>query len=169
MQIEDFDPTPMLPSDADDWRTGYVSIIGRPNVGKSTLMNALLGERLSIVTSKPQTTRQRILGIFSEPGVQIIFVDTPGLLEPEYRLEEYMLRAAVRTIQESDVTIAMVDATRSLGDLDDDIIRHIKGSPGPVVLAINKVDKVNKSLVLPLIEKAMGRFDFSDIIPVSAL
>ena len=169
MERQDQNTSFTLPKEADGWRTGYVSIIGRPNVGKSTLMNALLGERLSIVTSKPQTTRQRILGILSEPGVQVIFVDTPGLLEPEYKLQEFMLRSAVRTIQESDVTIAMVDATRSLRDLDKAITGHLTHSAGPVLLAINKIDRIKKPQVLPLLDEARDRFPFSDLIPISAL
>lgn len=169
MQSDDTDTASVLPDVSDEWRTGYVSIVGRPNVGKSTLMNALLGERLSIVTAKPQTTRQRILGILSEPGLQIVFVDTPGLLEPEYKLQEFMQRSAIRTIHESDVTIAMVDASRALRDLDRDIIGHLKGSSGPVILAINKIDRINKEQVLPLIEKACKRFQFAELIPIAAL
>ncbi len=169
MKSQDQDVSSIIPKETDGWRTGYVSIIGCPNVGKSTLMNALLGERLSIVTPKPQTTRQRILGILSEPGVQIIFVDTPGVLEPEYKLQEFMLRSAVKTIQESDVTIAMVDATRSLRDLDEELTGHLTYSAGPVILAINKIDRIKKPMVLPLIDEAHSRFPFSVLIPISAL
>ena len=132
-------------------------------------MNALLHERLSIVTPKPQTTRQRVLGILTEPGYQVIFVDTPGLLEPEYPLQSYMLRSAVRTIQEADVTIVMVDATYGLKDLDDETIGHFMNSAGPVILAINKVDRIGKAYILPLMDDAQQRFSFSSLVPISAL
>lgn len=150
-------------------RTGFVAIVGRPNVGKSTLMNAFVHERLSIVTPKPQTTRQRVLGILTEPGYQAIFVDTPGLLEPAYKLQELMLQAAVRTIQEADVTIAIVDATRSLRDLDTETTGYLTRSAGPVLLAINKIDRIEKPLLLPMIDETRRRFPFDEIVPVSAL
>lgn len=132
-------------------------------------MNALVRERLAIVTPKPQTTRQRLLGLLTEPGYQIIFVDTPGLLEPGYRLQELMLRAALRTMQEADVTIALVDATRSLHDLDSEMLAYLAQSQGPVILAINKIDRVKKLLILPLIDDAHQRFPFAAFVPISAL
>lgn len=150
-------------------RTGFVAIIGRPNVGKSTLMNALLHQRLSIVTPKPQTTRQRVLGILSEPDYQILFMDTPGLLQPSYKLQEYMLQSAVHTIRDSEVTVAIVDGTNNLKDLDSATLGHLKQSPGPVVLALNKIDRIPKLSILPLIEKAYDRFPFKEIVPISAL
>lgn len=151
------------------YRSGFVAIVGRPNVGKSTLMNALVRERLSIVTPKPQTTRQRILGILSETDYQVIFMDTPGLLEPAYALQEFMQQSALQTIHSSEVVIAMTDATRTLKDMDPEMIGYLQQSPGPVILAINKIDRIKKPLLLPLIEQATRRFPFTHIVPISAL
>jgi GTP-binding protein Era len=154
---------------SNEYRTGYVAIVGRPNVGKSTLMNALVRERLSIVTPKPQTTRQRVLGILTTPACQAIFMDTPGLLEPAYTLQKFMLRVAVQTMQASDVVIAMVDAARSLKDLDKAAVAPLAQSRGPVILAINKIDRIRKPLLLPMIDEARHRFPFAHIVPISAL
>jgi GTP-binding protein Era len=151
------------------FRTGYVAIVGRPNTGKSTLMNAFLGERLSIVTPKPQTTRQRVLGILTGSSFQIIFMDTPGLLEPAYRLQEMMLQSALRTIQEADVTVAMTDATRDLKDINEDLVKHLRHCSGPVILAINKIDRIKRANLLPMIDQVRRRFSFRAIVPVSAL
>ena len=156
-------------SETSPHRTGFVAIIGQPNVGKSTLMNALLRQRLSIVTPKPQTTRQRVLGILTELDYQIIFMDTPGLLQPGYKLQEYMLQSAVHTIRDSEVAVAMVDSTKGLKDLDNATLHHLKQSPGPVILAINKIDRIPKLSILPLIEEAYRRFSFNEIVPISAL
>lgn len=149
-------------------RTGFVAIIGRPNVGKSTMMNALLQQRLSIVTPKPQTTRQRVLGILSEPAYQVIFMDTPGLLQPDYKLQEYMLQSALHTIRDAELIIAMTDSTRQLKDLDKATLDYLDQSSGPVILAINKIDRIPKLSILPMIEEAANRFPFTEIVPVSA-
>lgn len=158
-----------MPTEPTPHRAGYIAIVGRPNVGKSTLMNALIGERLSIVTHRPQTTRQRVIGILSRPAYQAVFMDTPGLLDPAYTLHEMMVHAAVQTIRAADVTIAMIDATQSLKDLNRSIVDRLKQSRGPVLLAINKIDRIKKPALLPLIEEAIRRFPFSHVVPVSAL
>ncbi len=150
-------------------RAGFVALVGKPNVGKSTLMNALLQQRLSIVTPRPQTTRQRILGILTREGCQMMFLDTPGLLEPGYRLQEYMQRSAVHTLHDADVAVAIVDATRFARDLDDRVVGLIEQRRGPVILAINKIDRISKASLLPMIDQAAKRFPFNEILPVSAL
>ena len=150
-------------------RAGFVALVGKPNVGKSTLMNALLEHRLSIVTPRPQTTRQRVLGILTKEACQVLFLDTPGLLEPGYRLQEYMLQSAVHTLHDSDAAVAIVDATRFSRDLDDRVVGFLEQSRGPVILAINKIDRTSRTSLLPLIDQATGRFPFTEIVPVSAL
>lgn len=150
-------------------RAGFVALVGKPNVGKSTLMNALLQHRLSIVTPRPQTTRQRVLGILTKDDCQVLFLDTPGLLEPGYRLQEYMLQSAVHTLHDSDAAVAIVDATRFERDLDDRVAGFLEQSRGPVILAINKIDRIPRTALLPMIDRAAGRFPFTEIVPVSAL
>lgn len=150
-------------------RAGFVALVGKPNVGKSTLMNALLRHRLSIVTPRPQTTRQRVLGILTKEACQVLFLDTPGLLEPGYRLQEYMLQSAVHTLHDSDAAVAIVDATRFARDLDDRVVGYLEQSSGPVILAINKIDLTSRTSLLPLIDQAANRFPFTEIVPVSAL
>lgn len=150
-------------------RAGFVALVGKPNVGKSTLMNALLQHRLSIVTPRPQTTRQRVLGILTKDDCQVLFLDTPGLLEPGYRLQEYMLQSAVHTLNDADAAVAIVDATRFERDLDDRVAGFLEQSRGPVILAINKIDRTPRTSLLPMIDRATGRFPFTEIVPVSAL
>lgn len=150
-------------------RAGFVALVGKPNVGKSTLMNALLQHQLSIVTPRPQTTRQRVLGILTKDDCQVLFLDTPGLLEPGYRLQEYMLQSAVHTLNDSDAAVAIVDATRFERDLDDRVAGFLEQSRGPVILAINKIDRTSRTFLLPMIDRAADRFPFTEIVPVSAL
>ncbi len=150
-------------------RAGFVALVGKPNVGKSTLMNALLQHRLSIVTPRPQTTRQRVLGILTKDDCQVLFLDTPGLLEPGYRLQEYMLQSAVHTLNDADTAVAIVDATRFERDLDDRVVGFLEQSRGPVILAINKIDRTSRTSLLPMIDRATDRFPFTEIVPVSAL
>ncbi len=150
-------------------RAGFVALVGKPNVGKSTLMNALLQHRLSIVTPRPQTTRQRVLGILTKDNCQVLFLDTPGLLEPGYRLQEYMLQSAVHTLHDSDAAVAIVAANRFERDLDDRVAGFLEQSRGPVILAINKIDRTSRTSLLPMIDRAADRFPFAEIVPVSAL
>ena len=165
------EPTGQVAGAAGDGahRAGFVALVGKPNVGKSTLMNALLQHRLSIVTPRPQTTRQRVLGILTKDDCQVLFLDTPGLLEPGYRLQEYMLQSAVHTLHDSDAAVAIVDATRFERDLDDRVAGFLEQSRGPVILAINKIDRTPRTSLLPMIEQAADRFPFTEIVPVSAL
>ena len=150
-------------------RAGFVALVGKPNVGKSPLMNALLEQRLSIVTSKPQTTRQRVLGILTKNKTQVLFLDTPGLLEPQYRLQEYMLQSALQTMNDTDMAVAIIDAPRFTHCLDEQFINFLKHCRGPIILAINKIDKISKDSLLPMIKQAKESFPFTDIVPISAL
>ncbi|HTG02135.1 MAG TPA: GTPase Era [Nitrospirota bacterium] len=149
--------------------SGFVSIVGRPNVGKSTLLNALLGEKIAIISDKPQTTRNRILGIVNKPGAQIVFMDTPGIHKPIHRMNEHMVNTALRTYGEGDVILMIVEATTQPGAGDKFIIETLAHVKKPVFLLINKVDLVEKERLLPLIREYSGSYPFAEIIPVSAL
>jgi len=154
------------------FRCGYVAIIGEPNVGKSTLMNGLLQQKISIVTKKPQTTRHRILGILTTPAYQAVFLDTPGIIQPRYALHEAMMESAASAVSDADLILFMVDAARPApgGDSPEDAILAQLGASGrPVYLLLNKVDLVDKALLLPLIDRYSGRYPFKEIFPVSAL
>lgn len=153
-------------------KTGTVTIVGRPNVGKSTLLNALLGEKIAIVSDKPQTTRTRILGVVHRPEAQILVLDTPGLHKPQYKLNSRMVRASLDTLREADVVYVMVEATSPPGPGDRFVVEQVREAAtdgGPkVFLLINKVDAVNKARVLPLIDAYRTMFPWEEIIPLSA-
>jgi GTPase len=149
--------------------SGFVSIIGRPNVGKSTLMNTLLGEKIAIISDKPQTTRNRILGIVNRPGAQIVFMDTPGIHKPIHKMNEHMVDTALRTYGEVDVILMIVEAATQPGAGDKFIVETLAQVKTPVFLLINKVDLVEKERLLPLIREYSSLYSFAEIIPVSAL
>ena len=150
------------------FRSGYVSLIGKPNVGKSTLLNLFLGQKISIVTEKPQTTRNRILGIKTLDDAQIIFIDTPGIHRPKHMLGETMVRTATNTLNEIDLIVFVTEA--ELPSMPDkDIIGMLKDVNKPVILAINKIDKAKKSELLTIIDEYGKLFSFKEIIPISAL
>lgn len=151
-----------------DFRSGYVSIIGRPNVGKSTLLNSILGEKIAIVTPKPQTTRNRIIGIKTLQNAQIIFIDTPGIHRPKHKLGETMVRTATEALNEVDVILFMVEPHEP-DKGDKFIIELLKKIQSPVFLLINKIDSIKKPEILPIIDKFKGLYPFKDIIPISAL
>jgi GTP-binding protein Era len=150
------------------YRSGYVSIIGRTNVGKSTLLNSVLGEKIAIVTPKPQTTRNRIIGIKTLSEAQIIFIDTPGIHKPRHKLGEAMVKTAIGALKEVDVILFMVEP-RNPGSGDSFIIELLKDIKIPVFLLINKIDTIKKPELLPLIENLRGLYPFKEIIPISAL
>jgi GTP-binding protein Era len=151
------------------YRCGYVPILGRPNVGKSTLTNSLLKFKLSVVTRKPQTTRHRALGILNGPDYQMILLDTPGFLEPSYRLQELMVRTAMATLAEGDAVLLMTEPEADTFAELSRLLEGLEASGKPVVLAINKIDLVGKPALLPLIEHFTKLFPFKEIVPISAL
>lgn len=150
------------------FKSGYITLIGRPNVGKSTLMNALLEEKLAIVTPKPQTTRQRILGILSGDNYQVILLDTPGLLDPRYALQEAMVKSVHAALQDADI-ILMLTESGVASEKDESVLELIKNTDKPKILAINKSDHVDKNRMLPQIEAMSKLSVFEEIIPISAL
>ena len=158
-------PLPVDPSYPPHHRCGYVTIVGKPNAGKSTLINALMGQKMSIVTPKPQTTRHRILSILSDEEYQIIILDTPGILEPRYRLHEAMLNNIKRSVEEADLILFLTD-TRS--KTPDERGLELLGKK-PSILLINKVDLIDERQALPIAEAYLNKHPFDEIIPISAL
>ncbi len=160
----------LLPmTDNKNFRSGFISIVGRPNVGKSTLLNALLGEKIAITSDKPQTTRNKILGIVTQPDAQLVFMDTPGIHKPMHKMNEVMVKTALATYSEVDVILMLVEATERPGGGDRFIIETLAQVKTPVFLLINKVDLIKKDALLPLIQEYSTLYNFAEIIPVSAL
>jgi GTP-binding protein Era len=149
-------------------KRGFVSLIGRPNAGKSTLLNRLVGTKLAIVSDKPQTTRTRILGVRNYPDAQVVFLDTPGIHRPLHRMNVRMLDASVDTIREADVLGLVVDATEPPGKGDRFVVDLIKHTTAPVFLILNKIDLMKKSRLLPIIERHSKEADYAEIVPISA-
>jgi len=147
---------------------GFASLIGRPNAGKSTLLNRMVGTKVAIVSDKPQTTRNRIVAVKNMPGGQIVFMDTPGIHRPLHRLNVRMVDAAVETLREVDVVALVFDASTRPGRGDEYVANLLKHLTTPVVLVLNKIDLVSKANLLPLMEKAQGWHSFASIVPVSA-
>jgi GTPase len=151
------------------FRSGFVAIIGRPNVGKSTILNYLVGEKVAIVTEKPETTRDKIRGILTRPDAQVIFVDTPGIHKPINLLGKQITQAAKEALSEVDLIIFVLDVTKGITREDRLISGLLKQAKKPAIVLINKVDKVSKSLALPMIEEALRLYDSKEIIPTSAV
>jgi len=149
-------------------KTGFVSFIGRPNAGKSTLLNRLVGSKLAIVSDKPQTTRNRILGVRNYEGAQVMFLDTPGIHRPLHRMNVRMVDAALETISEVDVLGLVVDVTERPGQGDKYVMDLVRGAQTPVFLILNKIDLIRKSKLLPIIDRFSREHDFAEIVPVSA-
>jgi GTP-binding protein Era len=147
---------------------GFVSLIGRPNAGKSTLLNRLVGTKLAIVSDKPQTTRTRILGVRNYPEAQVVFLDTPGIHRPRHRMNRRMVDAAVDTIREVDVLGLVMDASERRGKGDQFVIELTKSATAPVFLILNKIDLIRKSRLLPVIDEYSRMARFAEIVPVSA-
>ena len=152
-----------------EFHSGYVAIIGKPNVGKSTLLNAFLGQKLSIVTPKAQTTRNRITGILTKENYQIIFLDTPGIFEPSYKLQQHMVKSALRTASEADLLLLMAEAYTSADKFEREIFGKIKNVKKKAIMVLNKVDKTPKDKLLPLIAAYHEQFDLEEVVPISAL
>ena len=150
-------------------RAGFVALLGAPNAGKSTLLNRLVGAKVSIVTPKAQTTRSRILGIRNHGATQAVFVDTPGIFEPRRRLERAMVRRAWRAAGDADMTVLLVDAARRAGAREEDIVASLKAGGGQAVLALNKIDLIARERLLARADRLYGAGCFSDVFMVSAL
>ena len=151
------------------YKSGFVSLIGRPNVGKSTLMNSLIGQKIAITSNKPQTTRNRIQTVYTDDRGQIVFLDTPGIHKAKNKLGNYMVNAAQRTISEVDVILWLVEPTTYIGAGERHIIEQLKKTKTPVFLVINKIDTVKKDEILAFIEAYRHELDFAEVVPVSAL
>ncbi len=149
-------------------RTGFVTIIGRPNVGKSTLMNRLIGQKIAITSNKPQTTRNKIKTVYTDERGQIVFVDTPGIHKAKNRLDNYMVNVAEKTLSEVDVILWLVEPTDYVGAGEQHIIKQLKQTKTPVVLVINKIDTVKKKEILKFISAYKDLLNYGDIVPVSA-
>lgn len=150
-------------------KTGFVALIGRPNVGKSTLMNRLIGQKIAITSNKPQTTRNRIQTVYTEDRGQIIFLDTPGIHKAKNKLGEYMVNAAKQTMNDVDVVLWLVEPTTYIGAGEQQIAANLKNCKKPVILVINKVDTVKKEEILKFIDAYKNIVRFDEIVPVSAL
>lgn len=150
-------------------KVGYAALIGRPNVGKSTLLNRLLGQKVAIISDKPQTTRTSILGIKTTPRGQIIFVDNPGIHRPLHKLNKRMMNFVYSALETSDLNCLMIDATLKFGHGDQFVIDTLKNITTPLFLLINKVDIIKKDKILPLIDRYKDLMEFKEIIPISAL
>lgn len=152
----------------NDFKSGFVTLIGRPNVGKSTLMNYLIGQKIAITSNKPQTTRNRIQTVLTTDEGQIVFVDTPGIHKAKNKLGEYMVNVAEKTLNEVDVVLWLVEPTTFIGAGEQHIAKQLQRVKTPVILVINKVDFVKREEILPAIAAYKDIYDFADIVPVSA-
>jgi GTP-binding protein Era len=156
-------------SEATSFKSGFVAVVGRPNVGKSTLVNTLVASKVSIVTPVPQTTRNRILGIVHRPDAQVILMDTPGVHKPFSRLNEQMMNYVRQALAERDLAVLIVDASEAFGKGDEFVISLLKEYSPPTILALNKIDRVHKPELLPLIDRYAMLYQFEEIFPISAL
>ncbi len=149
-------------------KTGFIAIVGRPNVGKSTLLNSILGEKVAIVSSKPQTTRNRITGILTREEEQFVFLDTPGMHSPKNTLGEFMVKEADSSMREADAVVLVVDTGKEITSVEESVIAYLKKSGIPSVLALNKIDQYDREDIARAIEKYAARHDFSAFVPISA-
>ncbi|MGL4335347.1 MAG: GTPase Era [Turicibacter sp.] len=153
----------------NSFKSGFISIIGRPNVGKSTFLNQVLGKKIAIMSDKPQTTRNKIQGVITDADSQYIFIDTPGIHKPKHKLGEFMTDLAIGTLNEVDVVMFMVNATEKIGKGDRFIIEQLKDVKQPVFLIINKIDLLSKEELFHVVESFSGEYPFAGVIPISAL
>ena len=150
-------------------KTAFIAIVGRPNVGKSTLMNALLGEKIAIVSSKPQTTRNRIMGILTQEDNQFVFLDTPGIHKPKSKLGTYMMKSVRSSLGSADAVILIADAGRAPGETERNVIEQIKKDELPAMLVLNKIDLYNREQIAETISQYATLYDFNAFVPVSAM
>ncbi|MCF7752945.1 GTPase Era [Paenibacillus sp. FSL H8-0317] len=151
------------------FKSGFVAIIGRPNVGKSTLMNQVIGQKIAIMSDKPQTTRNKIHGVYTSEHQQIVFLDTPGIHKRQSKLGDYMNQTALNTLGEVEAALFLIDASEGMGGGDRYIAEQLKNIRTPVILVMNKIDKIEPEALLPLIETYRKLHDFAEIVPVSAM
>lgn len=152
----------------NEHKSGFVSIVGRPNVGKSTLLNRIVGQKIAIMSDKAQTTRNKIQGIYTTPESQIVFIDTPGIHKPKHRLGDFMVSSAFSAFREVDVILFMVNVAEKRGPGDNFIMERLKTAKSPVFLVLNKIDKIHPDQLLPIIEDYRSLVDFAQVIPISA-
>lgn len=152
-----------------NYKSGFVAVIGRPNVGKSTLINKIIGQKIAITSDKPQTTRSRIQCILTQDDAQIIFLDTPGIHKPKFKLGEYMLKAAEGTLKEVDAIFFVIDATEKFGGGEKYILERLSTTTKPVILVVNKVDLIEREKILPIIAEYSTRRNFAAVVPISAI
>ncbi|WP_368657429.1 GTPase Era [Metabacillus halosaccharovorans] len=151
------------------YKSGFVSIIGRPNVGKSTFINRVIGQKIAIMSDKPQTTRNKVQGVYTTNQSQTIFIDTPGIHKPKHKLGDFMMKVAQNTLKEVDLVLFMINAEEGYGRGDEFIIERLKQTNTPVFLIINKIDQIHPDELLPLIEQYKKLYPFKEIVPISAL
>lgn len=151
------------------FKSGFITIVGRPNVGKSTFLNKVIGEKVSIISDKIQTTRTRIQGILTTDDAQLVFIDTPGVHKPKHRLGDFMVDVSMRTLHDADVILFFINANEGYGKGDQFIIDRLKTLDQPIYLVINKVDLINPDDLFPLIDQYKDKCDFEEVIPISAL
>ena len=149
-------------------KTGYIAIVGRPNVGKSTLLNAILGEKVAIVSSKPQTTRNRIIGIHTEGENQFVFLDTPGIFRPRNSLGSYMVKTANSTMQDADAVILVADAGKPVSEVEENVIKYVEKASLPCVLVLNKTDLYNREIIAQTISVYASKHNFDAVVPICA-
>lgn len=152
-----------------DFKSGFVTLIGRPNVGKSTLMNALVGQKIAIMSDKAQTTRNKIQAIYTDKESQIIFIDTPGIHKPKHALGEFMVETAFQASQGVDLIMMLVNASEAIGPGDRRILEHLRDNPLPKILLINKIDLIHPDQLLSIIDSYQKEVEFDQVIPISAL
>ncbi|WP_128896045.1 GTPase Era [Longirhabdus pacifica] len=152
-----------------DFKSGFVTLVGRPNVGKSTLMNQIIGQKIAIMSDKPQTTRNKIHGVYTTDDTQIVFLDTPGIHKPKSKLGQFMMESARSAFNEVDTILFVIDVTEQFGKGDQFIIEQLKSVKTPVFLILNKIDQVHPEQLLPIISTYSEQYDFAEVVPISAL
>ena len=151
------------------YKSGFISIIGRPNVGKSTFLNRVIGQKIAIMSDKPQTTRNKVQGVLTLSDAQLIFIDTPGIHKPKHKLGDFMMKVAQNTLKEVDLVLFMVNAEEGFGRGEEFIIEKFQSVHTPIFLVINKIDQIHPDDLLPIIESYQEKFPFKEVVPISAL
>ncbi len=153
----------------ENFKSGFISIIGRPNVGKSTFMNRVIGQKIAIMSDKAQTTRNKVQGVYTSEDAQLVFIDTPGIHKPKHKLGDFMVNMAEQSLNEVDLVLFMINAKEGFGRGDEFIINMLQKVNQPVFLIVNKIDEVHPDELLPIIDEYRAKYNFAEIIPISAL